>query len=258
MVPRTGWWLRRFIGVAVSLYVASAVAAIAMQAPAGGAAPSATADDGRIWKGVFTEAQAERGRGYFAEHCASCHGADLRGGEGKALVDERFWSDWQETTVDYLFAQIRKNMPFSEDGSLAGTLPQGVYVDLVAHILKSNGFPAGSRELTAESAAGVRIVPQGGAGELPADAFVHVVGCLARTGAEWQLVRATRPARVLAAVTPNSSQPLGDRTIALKFVLTPLQKFVGHRMSASGKLIGEGGKGGLNVTSIASVAQTCE
>ena len=31
-----------------------------------------------VWDGVFTDAQAERGRGYFAEHCARCHGIDGR------------------------------------------------------------------------------------------------------------------------------------------------------------------------------------
>jgi hypothetical protein len=107
--------------------------------------------------------------------------------------------------------------------------------------------------------AGVRIVPKDGSGELPAEALAHVVGCLARSSAgEWQLVKATRPARVLAKATVNTAQPLGDRVIALKFVLTPLQKYVGYRMSATGLLIGEGGKDGLNVSMIAPLAQVCE
>ena len=233
------------------IYLASAAGILAVQAPAGGPRPT-------VWDGIYTDAQAERGRGFFAEHCASCHGADLRGGESKALVDKRFWSDWQETTVDYLFTQISTNMPFSDDGSLAGKLPRGVYVDIVAHILKSNGFPAGQRELTAEAMVGIPIVHEDGPRDLPADALAHVVGCLERSGTEWRLVKASRPARVRAAGAVDTKQPLGDRTIVLRFVLTPLQKYVGYRMSATGRLMGDGGSEGLNVTSVSPIAQACE
>ena len=241
----------RVVLIGLCVYLASAGAILVAQGPAEG--PRTT-----VWDGVYTDAQADRGRGFFAEHCASCHGADLRGGESKALVDKRFWSDWQETTVDYLFTQISRNMPFSDDGSLAGKLPRTVYVDIVAHILKSNGFPAGQRELTAESTAGVAIVHKDGSRDLPADALAHVVGCLERSGSEWRLVKASRPARVLAGGAVDTKRPLGDRTIVLRFVLTSLQKYVGYRMSATGRLMGEGGADGLNVTSVSPIAQTCE
>ncbi len=75
-----------------------------------------------VWDGVFTAAQAERGRGFYLANCAECHGGNLEGGEKQALKGDRFWADWQETTVDYMLGRISKNMPFSEDGSLAGTL----------------------------------------------------------------------------------------------------------------------------------------
>ncbi len=96
-----------------------------------------------MWDGVFTAAQAERGRGFYLANCAECHGGNLEGGEKQALKGDRFWADWQETTVDYMLGRISKNMPFSEDGSLAGTLGTPTYVDIVAHILNTNGFPAG-------------------------------------------------------------------------------------------------------------------
>jgi quinoprotein glucose dehydrogenase len=239
------------IGLSGFLLLVSAVTVLALQTtPGGEAGPT-------VWDGVFTEAQAARGRGFFIENCAMCHGADLRGGEAKALLDKQFWTDWQETTVDYLFGQIRRNMPFSEDGSLAGTLGEATYVDIVAHILQSNGFPAGQRELTAASSRGVRIVTKDGSAELPAGAQAHVVGCLARAGSEWQLTRATRPVRVLASGALQTDKPLGDRTIALKFVLTSLQKYDGYRMSATGRLMGDGGVDGLNVSAVTPVSQTC-
>lgn len=237
----------RFLTVALF-----ALAAVSTYGQESGKVPTA-------WDGVFSAAQAARGQLAFSQHCASCHGADLRGGEGKALAGDRFWADWKETTVDYLLGQISRNMPRSEDGSLAGTLPPDVYADIVAHILSVNGFPAGARDLTAASSAGVGIVATSGPGELPAEAAAHVVGCLARDAdGTWKLVRAPRPARLLSGRAPDASRALGDREIALKFVVTRLDKYVGQRMSATGRLIGEGGSGGLNVDTIAPAAGTCD
>ena len=236
--------------VVVYLVVSLFVAISAAQAP--GAART-------VWDGVFTEEQAARGRAAFGEHCSSCHGDDLQGGEAKALAGDRFWTDWKETTVDYLLGQISKNMPFSEDGSLAGTLPASTYAAVVAHILKANGFPAGTQELTTASSAGVSIVAKEGPGELPASALGHVVGCLARgTGGTWRLVKGAPPTRVLSGRAPDPHRPLGDREYGLMFVITSLEKFVGHRMSVVGRLIGDGGVGGLNVTTITAVSNTCE
>ena len=212
-----------------------------------------------VWDGIFTTAQAERGRDFFLANCAECHGAALEGGEKQALKGDRFWSDWQETTVDYLLGRISKNMPFSEDGSLAGTLGTATYVDIVAHILNTNGFPAGAGELTAASSAGVQIVKKGGPSELPANSFAHVVGCLAKgEGRDWKLTRGSRPARVIESQPPDVNMPLGDREYTLKFVLTPLDKYIGYRMSVSATLMGEAGRDGLNVRAISPVKAACE
>lgn len=212
-----------------------------------------------VWDGVFTAAQAERGRGFYLANCSECHGATLEGGEKQALKGDRFWSDWQETTVDYMLGRISKNMPFSEDGSLAGTLGTPTYVDIVAHILNSNGFPSGSSEMTAASSVGVQIVKKGGPSELPANAFAHVVGCLAKgEGRDWKLTRGSRPARVFESQSPDVNAALGEREYTLKFVLTSLDKYVGYRMSVRATLIGEGGRDGLNVRGISPVNATCE
>jgi mono/diheme cytochrome c family protein len=213
-----------------------------------------------VWDGVYTEAQAQRGRGFYNEHCARCHGGDLQGGESRALTGDRFWTTWQETTVDRLLGHVSTNMPHSEDGSLKGTLGAAVYSDIVAYILSRNEFPAGSTELSASSIGGVRIVKKGGSGELPAGSFVHVVGCLGPRGADknWKLVRGSRPARVTEGQEPDVKAPLGDRDYTLMFVMTSLDKFVGHRMSVRASLIGDGGAQGLNVTAVKSVSETCE
>jgi quinoprotein glucose dehydrogenase len=243
------------MAVALVVYLLASLSAgvSAGQAPAAPAAPD-------IWSGVFTADQAERGRAAFAQNCAECHGASLEGGEGKALSGDRFWRDWQEAPVDYMFGQISRNMPFSEDGTLAGTLPRTTYIDLVSHILNTNGFPAGDHELTPESAVGVRIVPKGGSRELPALAAGHVVGCLARGegGKGWVLTKGSRAERVLSTTKPDTSVALGDRVYPLLYVLTPVEKYVGYKMSVTGQLQGEGGVKGINVNTITPVSEACQ
>jgi hypothetical protein len=71
-------------------------------------------------------------------------------------------------------------------------------------------------------------------------------------------VKGSRPARVVEGLSIDRNAPLGDREFALMFVLTSLDKFVGHRMSVRASLMGEGGTEGLNVTTIESVSATCQ
>jgi hypothetical protein len=213
-----------------------------------------------IWAGVFTTEQAERGRRSYEEHCAGCHGLSLDGGRYRALTGDRFWASWQDTTLDRLLGQITATMPFSGDGSRRGTLGAGVYADIVSHILNTNGFPSGARELSAESIAGVRIARKGGSGELPAGSFIHVVGCLARgeTPKQWKLVMASAPVRVITGDSIDAAAPLGSREYALLFVITSLDRFAGHRMSVRGSLVGDGGAEGVNVTTVTSTSEVCQ
>ena len=140
-----------------------------------------------------------------------------------------------------------------------GSLPASTYNDLVALILKSNGLPAGMVELAPESVASVQIIPKDGPGELPANTLVRMVGCLARDGNEWVVRSATAPERVerIGAGPEDATRPLGNRTTALKFVLTPLDSLAGQRVSVSGILIGAGGANGINVSTVNPVGDTC-
>jgi S-disulfanyl-L-cysteine oxidoreductase SoxD len=245
--------------VYVRFSAAILVLAIVVSASLGGEPINGQASGRTVWDGVFTTAQAERGRDLYLDHCADCHGPALEGGEEKALKGERFWTDWQETTVDYLLGRISKNMPYSEDGLLAGSLGMPAYVDVVAHLLRTNDFPAGPDELTAASSVGVQVIKKTGPSELPAHAFAHVVGCLARgPGADWTLTQGSRPVRILDGRPPDEKTPLGDRGYTLKFVTTALDSFIGHRMSVSAALMGEGGREGLNVRRITSIGARCQ
>lgn len=213
-----------------------------------------------VWDGVYTDAQAARGRTAFQQNCAECHGGSLEGGEAVALTGDRFNLSWRESTVDRLFKQISTNMPMSEDGSLAGTLPRGVYVDIVALVLKSNGFPAGSAELTPENAVGVAIIAKSGPGELPHSASAQVVGCLTKTGPRaWKVTRGSKPVRSGPLETKlDASAALGDREFPLLFVLTNLDKLENQRVLVTGRLEGEAGAKGINVSTVTSQGAACQ
>jgi S-disulfanyl-L-cysteine oxidoreductase SoxD len=224
------------------------------------AAASLTAASTTVWDGVFTADQAARGRLAFASECSECHGANLEGGEGKALSGDQFWKDWKERTVGELLTFVRTNMPFDDAGVKKGTLAQSTYADIVAHILNTNGFPAGTVELSQASSAGVQIIRKDGHGDLPDSAPARIVGCLEpREGpaADWTVSKGTRAVRSSAPKDTDKDMPLGDKEYSLKFVLTNLTRLVGHRVAVTGLLIGEGGVRGINVSQVDNLADEC-
>lgn len=101
-----------------------------------------------VLDGVFTEAQAERGRAAYGEHCAECHGEELRGGEmAPGLTGVAFRFRWRGLKVADIFESIESTMPPEEPA----TLGDRTYIDIVAFLLSANGFPTGDRELAADS-----------------------------------------------------------------------------------------------------------
>ena len=206
-----------------------------------------------VWDGAYTEAQAARGIMSFGQSCSGCHALAA---EGKApLAGEPFWKSFAQRNVGDLLEFVSTNMPNGTPGSLS----ESTYNDIVALILKSNGFPAGTTELGRNTTADVQIVPKNGSAELTANTLVHVVGCLARRGADWVVTSATNPERAerVAPSGEDATRSLGSRTMALKFVLTRLDALVGARVAVSGLLIGADGVDGINVTAVNRVAQKC-
>src|SRR5262245_45142975 len=90
------------------------------------------------WDRVFNETQAERGRRHYEDRCVSCHGEDLQGREGKALIGTQFWQSWGEDSLQSLFNYMKTAMPHGAPGSLATE----DYVDLVAFLLQKNDYPS--------------------------------------------------------------------------------------------------------------------
>ena len=101
-----------------------------------------------IWDGVYTEAQATRGKDLYANQCSSCHGAELTGGEmAPGLAGGEFISGWDGLTVGDLFERIRISMPQNAPGSLSGQQN----ADILSFVFSVNKFPTGSEELAKEA-----------------------------------------------------------------------------------------------------------
>jgi len=235
----------RAIPVAWLVFLASATTSIGI---AQTKAPRRT-----VWDGVYTEAQASRAAMAFAQSCAGCH---VLAAEGKApLVGDSFWKSFAQKTVGDLLEFVSANMPNGTPGSLT----ESTYQDIVALMLKSNGFPAGTTELARNTVGDVQIIQKDGRTELTANTLVRVVGCLARSGADWVVTSATSPERAerVGSGGEDATKPLGSRTMTLKFVLTRLDPLADSRVSVSGLLIGAGGADGINVMTVNRVAEKC-
>jgi mono/diheme cytochrome c family protein len=118
-------------------------------AVAAGGVLTALSEQGKtVNDGVYTDAQAGRGQGVYGQQCAQCHAEDLTGAGGPALVGKDFLGVWGGMSVDDLVEKIATSMPSGAPGSLSRVQS----ADLVAFILRSNSFPAGSAELDSDAA----------------------------------------------------------------------------------------------------------
>ena len=107
-----------------------------------GVAPAQSTDStaGKsVWQGVYTEEQATRGDTEHQNNCSSCHGTEKYSGDA-------FTKNWVGRTVFDLFDQIKTTMPDDNPGGLSAQQ----YKDVVAYILKTNGFPAGTDSLPSD------------------------------------------------------------------------------------------------------------
>jgi cytochrome c5 len=70
---------------------------------------------------VYSEEQATRGRGLYAEHCASCHGVKLEGASSMPLSGATFEERWadEKHSVDDLFYIVRTLMPYGRPATLS-------------------------------------------------------------------------------------------------------------------------------------------
>jgi mono/diheme cytochrome c family protein len=227
-----------------------------------------------IWDGLYTAAQAERGKATFDRSCSRCHNSNLRGSDrGPTLVGDEFLASWLDGSLEALFSFIRDSMP---DGN-ASTVNDARKADVLAYILQRNGFPTGTTELPPDTGEleMVQILREGVAPGLLNLSFVQVVGCLQPgpgaagdgalgTGNRWLLTHSSaRPGsrgRVVSAVELERARTraLGTETYALVSA-TPFEPATrsGHKVAAKGLLYRQPGDERLNLTALETLADTC-
>lgn len=214
-----------------------------------------------VWAGVYTTAQADRGRLVVQTHCSECHHEDLSGGEGPALSGSTFMLKWETHDLERLFHKIRDTMP--SVGNTDVTLQEKL--DSVAFILQQNGFPAGNAELTdSPTLASIRLLPKEGTASPRAGALVQAIGCLEpASGNQWTLTNSSPPqVTTLDPMNESDKQsaaaaPSGSQTIQLLSVFPSPAPLQGHKILVKGLLIKVPAGDRINVTQLESLAPAC-
>jgi mono/diheme cytochrome c family protein len=213
-----------------------------------------------IWDGVYTDAQAQRGRAAYETSCVACHKEDLTGIED-ALKGERFFDKRREDALDSFLA-VLKTMPLRKPDSLSNQ----TYLDILAYVLQANAFPPGTTELKLDALETTRVVGRNGPAPLPASSIVSAVGCIqAGPNDTWVLVNATEPARtrrefdrVEGELVAAKAATLGRQTFRLQNAeYLDVKPKPGHKAQAKGTLVRAPAGDRINVTFLESVASSC-
>ncbi len=214
-----------------------------------------------VWDGVYSAAQAARGKEAYQKHCAGCHGNNLEGlglGNGPALQGQRFVETW-EGNLFALFDFMRSPMPRAEDV----VVPDPAVLDTLAYVLAQNGMPAGKDDAKQGELALVTFVGKNGPTEVRDNALGRTLGCLeAGPNNTWVLSKATAllksrdgQASSETELTSMKSEKLGTAAFTLLDVFPAPAEHKGHRMEAKGIVIKA--TNSINVTSLQMVDTTC-
>jgi mono/diheme cytochrome c family protein len=111
-----------------------------------------TGPQASVWDGVYTTAQADRGKTLYSGACAACHGIRLNGAgmpdmpPAPAVARSGFIFKWKGKTVASLFDYVRSQMPADNPG----TLTDQEYIDVISYMFATSNMPAGDTELPAD------------------------------------------------------------------------------------------------------------
>jgi quinoprotein glucose dehydrogenase len=221
-----------------------------------------------VLDGVFSEAQAKRGRIAYTKRCSVCHGEALEGVSAPELTGNHFLERWREDMLDTIYHYIKENMPFGRPPD-AERIPDKDYLDILTHILSVNGYRTGTNDLTPDLLESVMLVGKNGPQPVPDGSLIITVGCLSqnREGV-WLLFNATEPARTRRSTTstPAELQASSQRGLGnLIFRLADLEAvpgFVpdmhkGHKMQAKGRLVRQPNAERISLSSMEMLDSAC-
>jgi len=228
-----------------------------------------------VWDGVYTAAQAERGKALYAQNCMRCHGPNLEGTTGEvtpgiaggvSLSGDHFKQNWYSSSVNDIYNKISRTMP-AQPPSLTGKLPRDQVLALISFILASNGFPAGAAELTySPELAIVEIVGKDGPEPPQPGQTARTIGCLTQGDAPnvWLLTKAIAP--IKSKSTGASTGPelerantttLGTASIRL-LNARPGTVPAGARVEAKGRYVRMDNEDRISVLSFQMLSMVCE
>jgi mono/diheme cytochrome c family protein len=223
-----------------------------------------------VWDGVYTAAQAARGKEAYTENCSKCHGDTLAGTANNALQGTDFMDRWREDNVESLFLFIQTSMPPSRNRAIPRVpLDDKIYLDVISYVMQANSFPPGTDELKAAATPGIQIEGRDGPRPLPSGALAVVVGCMTQAGTGWTLTHSTDPIRTRSSeVTPVEElkmlqdKPSSQYTFRLANFgyiggdFKP-EQHAGEKMVAKGTLVRQLGAERINLTSMTTLAPSC-
>jgi mono/diheme cytochrome c family protein len=109
--------------------------------------PAGPSTSRTVWDSVYSPSQAARGDSTYAKTCARCHGASLTGGdESPPLTGGGFLGNWNGLPLSDLQTRIKTTMPTDS----VGIYDRRIITDVIAFLLKANGFPAGQTALPSD------------------------------------------------------------------------------------------------------------
>jgi mono/diheme cytochrome c family protein len=102
-------------------------------------AQQAKEDPQSILDRIYSEPQALRGEQRFKASCSSCHTI-------QEFAENAFADRWSGQTMAEAFEFVRSNMPENDPGGLK----PAEYADVLAYILRANGYPIGTQDMPAD------------------------------------------------------------------------------------------------------------
>jgi len=133
------------MGAAVFLSVAGA--RVIGSAP-GQSAPSHDGPFPTVWSGVYSKAEADRGKEAYKQLCSRCHGTDLKGGlTAPGLVGAKFFDRWHDLRLGDIVAYIQAAMPREHEFYVPADSARAI----VGLMLEESGVPPGQDNMSTDA-----------------------------------------------------------------------------------------------------------
>jgi mono/diheme cytochrome c family protein len=138
---------RWLISVAAAGFLSAATARILASPPGQSGPATREGPFPTIWSGVYSSAEAERGKQAYRQLCSRCHGADMKGGLTEpGLIGAKFFDRWHDLRLGDVVAYIQAAMPREHEFFVSADSAR----EIVSLMLQESGVPAGAKPMSAD------------------------------------------------------------------------------------------------------------